>query len=171
MKKLFVSIATLLLILLITPIFLSSKFSMSRSIKINAPVANVFAKLIDLNEYNKWNPFPEGDPSNKTNIVGVGLDSTLTWNGEKTGEGKMTISNIEHEKVVTVKMDFFKPMKGEGTVLWITNQISSDQTELIWSFDQELSYFSKYFGLFMESMMGEHFERGLVNFKELLESS
>ena len=55
---------------------------------INAPANVVFTKLSDLNVYVKWNPFPEGDPTNQTNVNASGLGSFLTLKEEKTGEGK-----------------------------------------------------------------------------------
>lgn len=164
-------VGVLILIVILVPVFLSSKFSMSRSVEIQAPVSLVFPKLLDLHEYVKWNPFAEGDPTNKTDISGSGVGSSLAWISEKTGEGKMTIFNVESEKDISIKMEFFKPMAGEGIVHWITNSKAESTTELIWTFEQDLSYFQRYFGLMMDFMMGKHFEKGLLNFKSLVESS
>jgi len=160
-----------ILLLVVTPVFLSNKFSMSRSIEIAAPVNDVFVKLTDLNEYVKWNPFPNGDPSNTATVSGEGLGASLVWKGDKTGEGKMTISEIDTSKSITIKMEFYKPMSGEGLVKWITSAKSESTTEMIWTFEQDLSYFQRYFGLFMDKMMGEHFERGLLKFKGMIEAS
>ncbi len=171
MKNIFVVVGLVFLALLILPVFLPSKFSMARSIEIDAPVGTVFSKLTDLNEYVKWNPFPEGDPTNTADVSGEGVGSNLVWKGDKTGEGKMTIATIEPEQKIGVKMEFYKPMSGEGMVYWITKAKSDATTEMTWTFDQDLSYFSRYFGLFMESMMGKHFERGLSKYKTLVEAS
>jgi hypothetical protein len=62
-------------------------------------------------------------------------------------------------------------MSGEGTVQWITNAKSDSKTELVWTFEQDFTYFTRYFGLVMESMMGKHFEKGLSNYKNLIETS
>lgn len=171
MKKILIIIGILAFIALIVPAVLPTKFFMSRPIEINAPLATVFTKLTDLNEYVKWNPFPEGDPTNQANVLGAGVGSSLVWKGDKTGEGKMTITNIESEKKISVKMEFYKPMSGEGTVEWIVNAKSDSTTELVWTFEQNLTYFKRYFGLVMDSMMGNHFEKGLLNYKTLVESS
>ena len=171
MKKILKVLGVLFVIALILPAVLPAKFFMSRSVVIDAPIASVFSKLTDLNEYVKWNPFPEGDPTNQANVIGAGVGSYLVWKGEKTGEGKMTITKIEPEKKIGVKMDFFKPMSGEGTVYWITNPKSDSKTEMVWTFEQDLSYFKRYFGLVMDSMMGKHFEKGLSNYKSLVEAS
>jgi uncharacterized protein YndB with AHSA1/START domain len=164
-------VGALTLVIVILPVFLSPNFSMARSIEIQAPIGSVFSKLTNLNVYSKWNPFPEGDLTNQVNVTGEGVGSALAWTGEKTGDGKMTITHIEEGKKITVKMEFYKPMSGEGTVQWITNSKSDTNTEVIWTFEQNLSYFNRYFGLFMDAMMGKHFEKGLLNFKTLAEAS
>ncbi len=171
MKTFGMIIGVLVLIILVLPVVLPAKFSMSRSIEINAPLNTVFSKLTDLNEYVKWNPFPEGDPTNTTNITGAGVGSYLVWKGEKTGEGKMTITTVEPEQNIGVKMEFYRPMSGEGMVHWITKAKSDTATEMTWTFDQDLTYFNRYFGLFMDAMMGKHFEKGLTNYKNLVEAS
>ena len=170
MKTILSIAGVLILIALAVPSVLPSKFSMSRAIEIQAPVGVVFAKLTNLNEYVKWNPFPEGDPTNQTHVTGLGVGSYLIWKGDKTGEGKMTITNVEPDKKISIKMDFYRPMSGEGVVLWITNAKTASTTEMTWTFDQDLSYFKRYFGLMMESMMGGHFEKGLLKYKSLVET-
>lgn len=169
-KKILTVVGIIVFLILALPVILPSHFSMSRTIEINKPVNLVFSKLTDLNEYVKWNPFPEGDPTNTADITGSGVGSYLVWKGEKTGEGKMTIAGIEPDKKIAIKMDFYKPMSGEGMVHWITNQKSETSTEMAWTFDQDLSYFNRYFGLMMDKMMGPHFERGLENFKKMVEN-
>jgi hypothetical protein len=168
-KKILMAIAGFIVAVCILPVFLSSKFSMARSTQINQPLSVVFSRLTDLNEYVKWNPFPEGDPTNQEIVTGTGVGSYMTWKGEKTGEGKMTIAGVEPDRNVLVKMEFFKPMHGEGIVQFITSAKGDSVTELTWTFEQDLTYFNRYFGLFMDAMMGKHFEKGLVNFKGLME--
>ncbi len=163
--------AVLVLLILIIPIFLPSRFSMSRSIEINASADVIFSKLTDLNEYVKWNPFPEGDPTNQESVTGTGVGSYLTWKGEKTGEGKMMISNIEPNKKIDIEMEFYKPFPGQGNVQWLLNSKSDSATEMTWTFEESHSYFKRYFGLVAESMMGPHFEKGLKNYKEIIEGS
>lgn len=170
-KKILTVVGVLILVVLVVPVFLSAKFSMSRSIEINAPVSLVFTKLTDLNEYVKWNPFPEGDPTNTVEISGAGVGAFMTWKGEKTGEGKMTITAIEPEQKIAIKMDFYKPVSGEGVVQWITTPKSDTTTEMVWTFAQDLPYFMRYLGLVMNGMMGKHFEKGLESFKTLVEAA
>lgn len=169
--NIFALIVIIVLVVAIIPLFLPPKFTMSRSIEIKAPLREVYRRLPDLNEFAKWNPFPEGDSTNQMNVNGVGVNSILVWRGEKTGEGKMTIAKVEHEKEVIIKMEFFKPISGVGIVYWVTNAKSDSSTEMIWKFEQDLTYFKRYFGLMMEAMMGKHFKKGLLNYKAMVEGT
>jgi uncharacterized protein YndB with AHSA1/START domain len=166
----FMVFAVLTIIIVLIPMFLSPKFTMSRSIEIRAPLREVFKRLPDLNEFAKWNPFPEGDTTNQTTVNGVGVNSTLAWRGDKTGEGKMTITKIVPDKEVAIRMEFFKPMSGVSMVYWVTNAKSDSSTEIVWRFEQDLTYFKRYFGLMMEGMMGKQFEKGLLNYKTMVEA-
>jgi hypothetical protein len=171
MKKAASIIGIIILLVLLIPAVLPSKFSMSRSIQINAPVSAVFANLEDLNTYPKWNAFSEGDVENKYEISGTGVGAYLHWKGGKTGEGRMTFTEIESQKKIAIKMDFFEPMPGQGLVHWLTHAKGENQTEFVWTYAQDLTYFKRYFGLFMEAMMGKHFEKGLLNFKNMMETA
>lgn len=171
MNKFLLILVFLILVIVILPIFLPSTFFLSRSIEIKAPVAQVFSNLTNLNEYVKWNPFSEGDPTNQTNVTGDGVGSFLTWIGDKTGEGKMTITKIENNKKIDIKMDFYKPMSSEAMVSWILKTQSNSMTEMTWTFNQDLSYFKRYFGIIMPLFVGKPFNKGLLDFKNLVESA
>ncbi|MCC2679973.1 MAG: hypothetical protein K0R29_2549 [Pseudobdellovibrio sp.] len=169
LKVIFVFLVILILFGLYLPKHLNPHFAMSRSIKIKAPVSEVFKRLPDLNEYNKWNPF--ADSKQQSEVTGTGLNSSLSWKGGDSGEGKMTIVQIEQNHKIKINMEFYKPMKGEGVVWWIVVPTPDGNSELKWTFDQDLPYFSRYFGLFMDKMMGKHFEKGLMTYKTLVETS
>lgn len=170
-KKILVLILVLAGFLLYLPKHLNPHFSMSRSIVIKAPVSEVFKRLPDLNEYNKWNPFAEGDSSQQTQVEGTGLNSWMTWKGEKSGSGKMTITQLDVNHKIKIDMEFYQPMKGKGIVYWIVVPTADGNTEMKWTFDQDLEYFQRYFGLFMNKMMGKHFQKGLVTYKAIVEGS
>lgn len=171
LKTVGIVLVALVLLFLYIPQHLKPHFSMSRSIVINAPVSEVFKRLPDLNEYNKWNPFSAGDTTHTTQVTGVGLDSYMTWKGKNSGEGKMTIAEVKINHKIKINMEFYAPMKGEGVVYWIVVPTPDGNAEMKWTFDQDMPYFQRYFGLFMDKMMGKHFERGLATYKTIVESA
>lgn len=171
LKKILTALGAVVALLLIIPSILSSKMQLSRSIDIQASQAAVHAYLSDLNQYPKWNPFSENDPGSTNEIAGTGVGSVLTWKGEKTGEGKMTITEIQAPKNILLKLEFYKPMPGEAIIGWTTEAIDATTTRVTWTMDQDLPYLQRYFGLVMNGMIGKTFEKGLENLKGQLEKS
>jgi hypothetical protein len=171
LKKNLAVLGSLVVLLLVVPLVLSSKMQVTRSIEIQSSSAAVHTYLADLNNYPKWNPFSENDPGSTNQITGTGVGSFLTWKGEKTGEGKMTITQIQSPQNIQLKLEFYTPMTGEAIIGWTTEAIEPNKTRMIWSMDENLPYFQRYFGLFMNGMIGKTFDRGLSNLKKQLEKS
>jgi hypothetical protein len=171
LKKMVVVLGVVVVFLLIIPAFLPSKMQLSRSIEIQASQAVVHGYLSDLNQYPKWNPFSEGDATSANQISGAGVGQVLVWKGEKTGEGKMTITEMTVPQRIVLKLEFYTPMAGEALIGWNTEAIDPSMTRMTWSMDQDLPYFQRYFGLVMGSMIGKTFERGLDTLKRQLEKS
>lgn len=168
LKSLAVIIIVLMLLGLYLPKQLSPKFSISRAVVIKAPVSEVFKRLPDLNEYLNWNPF-SAKASNQ--VSGVGQDSFMTWKDKEAGEGKMTITQVLSNHKIKIDMEFYKPFPGKATVYWITVPTPDGNTELKWTYDQELTYFQRYLPFVMKGMLGKQFERGLATYKAIVESS
>lgn len=171
LKKILAGLGVVVVLLLLVPAVLSSKMQHSRSIEIQSSQAAVHAYLTDLNQYPKWNPFSESDPGSTNQITGTGVGSVLTWKGEKTGEGKMTITQINPPQSIQLKLEFYTPMPGEAVIGWTTDAVDANKTRMTWTMDQDLPYFQRYFGLVMNGMIGKTFERGLDNLKKKLEKS
>jgi len=167
----------LVLLLLGIPAVLSAKMRIERSIEIGSSPAAVFAYLADLNKYPKWNPFAEGDPSSTADVTGSGVGSVLAWKGDKTGEGKMTVTELEPNHLVRLKLEFYTPMSGQAVITWTTDApaevdaATTSRTRMTWSMDQDLPYLQRYFGLVMRGMMVKTFDRGLRKLKEQLEGA
>jgi uncharacterized protein YndB with AHSA1/START domain len=170
-KKLLIIVGAIVVVLLLIPVVLPSKVAISRSIEIQRSPAVVHAYLVDLNQYPKWNPFSENDPGSTAQVTGTGVGSTLAWKGDKTGEGKMTITQIQPSQRVQLKLEFYTPMAGEALIGWNTEAVDASKTRMTWSMDEDLPYFQRYFGLVMNGTMGKTFEKGLANLKGQIEKS
>jgi hypothetical protein len=171
LKKILTVLGAIVVLLLLIPAVLSSKMQIQRSIEIQSSPAAAHAFLADLNQYPKWNPFSENDPGSTTHVTGAGVGSTLTWKGKKTGEGKMTITQLQPSQSVQLKLEFYTPMAGEALIEWRTETLDANKTRMTWSMDEDLAYFQRYFGLMMNGAMGGTFEKGLSNLKRQLEKS
>ena len=97
----------------------------------------------------------------------VGKGSYYSWMGEKSGEGKLTILEEVPNQSIKTQLDF----KGMGTSYgkWKFEE-TGNGTKVTWGFDSELSGFTKWMGLTMDSFLGGQFEEGLAEIKKLAES-
>ena len=169
MKKVLAALGGVVALLLVLPAVLPAHVRVERAASIAAKPDDVYTYLVDLNQYQNWNPFSENDPTATSQVAGSGIGSSLTWKGEKTGEGKMTISGVEPTGRVRLNLDFYTPMEGAALVEWRVEAIDGGKSRMTWSLEEDLSYFHRYFGLVTDRMIGAMFEKGLQNLKGQLE--
>ncbi|NOQ26333.1 MAG: hypothetical protein GQ564_13295 [Bacteroidales bacterium] len=171
LKWLGIVIALIFTLFLITPLFLPSNFHIERSTVIEKHVSIVYKTASDMSQRTKWDPWIEMEPNAKIDvhmsqeIIGSGY----SWKGDIIGEGKITIVKVIPNKEINSKIEFIAPQSMESDVIW-TFQESDHNTIVTWAFEGTLSYpLEKWFGLFMDKSLGTQFERGLFNFKKLVE--
>jgi len=172
LKWLGIGILFLVALFLIIPFFLSSSFHVERTIEIEKPVNIVFQTAVDMNQRAKWDPWIEMDPDAEINVQMTPeiISSGYTWKGEIIGEGKITIQEFIPNELIKSKIEFIAPQSMESDILWNFNKTDKGSV-VTWAFEGSLSYpFEKWSGLFMDKFMGPQFEKGLSNFKELVES-
>ncbi|MFP4023560.1 MAG: SRPBCC family protein [Thiohalospira sp.] len=172
LKWLVIVIVCLIALFLIIPLFLPSNYHVKRSIIIDMPVNVVFQTAIDMNLRAKWDPWIEMDPDAVivTEVTPKGIGSWYTWDGDIIGKGKLTIEEVEINKKINSKIEFIEPQSMTSDIEW-TFLETKEGTEITWAFKGKLSYpVEKWFGLFLEKQLGPQFEKGLNNFKNLVES-
>ncbi|MCB0415289.1 MAG: SRPBCC family protein [Bdellovibrionales bacterium] len=162
------ALGLILALLLILPAFLGERLQIERSTFVSASPEKIFAYIEDLNNFKTWNPFLEAEPQAQVMVLGSGVGSTYSWEGEKVGKGIMTVSSIEQDKKIEIAMAFIAPVEGKADVIWeITPE--SNGANVTWAMTQDYSYFRRYFKLVMPSMMNAAFDSGLLKLKKQLE--
>lgn len=164
-------IAFIIALFLIIPLFLPSSFHIERSTVIEKHVSIVYKTATDMNQRAKWDPWIEMESNAEIDvhmspeIIGSGY----SWKGDIIGEGRITIVEVIPNERINSKIEFIAPQSMESDVIW-TFQESDHNTIITWAFEGTLSYpVEKWFGLFMNKSLGTQFERGLFNFKRLVE--
>lgn len=171
LKKILFVLAAIIVLFLVIAIFLPSQYQVSRSIEINRPDSVVFEKVVNFNHRASWDPWLSQEPGAKTEISGpVGEPgSQWYWEGEKIGKGRMSIQEVEKNRRITSTLEFIEPQSGEAVVTWEISPAAAG-TRATWSFSAEADYpIGRYFGLFIDSMVGGDFETGLANLKNVCE--
>lgn len=171
LKKILYVIGSLVAIVLIIPVFLSDSYTVSRKIDIAKPDSAVFRILGDFNTFPKWSPWNEMDSTVTFTVSGTpgSVGHQYTWSGEKMGKGSMQFLDVIPNKSIKTDLIFISPNPGKGLNEWILEP-TTNGTQFTWTVTGELGYFSRYFGLIMDSMLGKDFERGQTKLKALAES-
>jgi polyketide cyclase/dehydrase/lipid transport protein len=151
------------------------EFIVSRSGKISAPPAIVFAQVNDFHKWQAWSPWAKMDPACKNTYDGTsaGVGAGFAWDGnKKVGAGRITILESRSSDLIRIKLEFLKPFKATNTAEF-TFKPEGNQTFVTWSMTGKNNFFLKAFGLFMDcdKMVGGDFEKGLAAMKSVAEMS
>src|SRR5262245_44034062 len=128
--------------------FLASRkpdeFRVTRSGLINAPAATVFSDINDLRKWQAWSPWARMDPDAKTTFEGPssGVSAITKWEGKKTGQGIMTITESRPSEFVRFRLEFLKPMKAVNTAEFSFAREGS-QTRVTWTMYGPNSFMGK----------------------------
>lgn len=158
-------------------VFIASRkpdtFRVSRTAVFNAAPAAIFELVNDLTQWERWSPWSKMDPHAKVSFAGpnAGVGATMRWEGNnKVGTGMMTITESVPPSMVKLQLDFEKPMKGTSMSEFLFHPEGS-QTQVTWSMQGRNNLMGKIMSLVLncEKMVGEQYEKGFANIREIVE--
>jgi hypothetical protein len=175
LKKIGISLAAILVILVGVIAMQPSEFHVARTTTIAAPAPVVFAQVNDFHKWEVWNPWAKIDPAMKQTYEGAptGPGAVYAWAGNsEVGAGRMTIVDSHPSDLIRVKLEFFKPMAGTSTAEF-TFKPEGDQTAVTWSMAGQNNFIGKAMCLVvnMDRMIGGQFEKGLAQMKVAAEAA
>jgi uncharacterized protein YndB with AHSA1/START domain len=147
-----------------------SEYGMERSITIDAPAAVVFEQIEDYKLWPAWSPWSSEDPDMKViySEQTKGVGAWYSWEGPKTGIGKMTTleQQAPYKLVASLAFDGGEANSRCGFYL----NYDGSKTTLTWDFHSKASgAMERYFGLFIEKFLGAYYEKGLAQLKVVAE--
>ena len=165
------SLVALVLVLALGGMLLSPKFSVSRSVTVNATPERVYALVADPRHWKEWSVWNRRDPAMAITYSGPpsGSGAGWAWRNKSEGDGRMTFTTAEPGRRLGYQLffpDFGTTSTGElrlepvgaGTrVSWVMNGDMGSNVMLRWM------------TLFADRMVGQDFDGGLANLKELAE--
>lgn len=167
--KYLVGIAVLLLAV---GFLLPGTYSAQRSVTINAPAEKVFPLVANHKEWKRWSVWNQRDPNMEMTYSGPGMTagSKWSWKSKSEGNGEMEFSAVEPNKRVgyILTMEGMTPATGE---LKFTPEGAA--TRVSWDINGNagMNPVFRWFGVFMDKMVGPDFEAGLKNLKKLAEAA
>lgn len=168
LKKLLFVLLTIIVILLVIPLFVDSDFKVERTVTIDQPrvaVFNYLKLLKNQEEYGVWNMIdPEMKKTYKGNDGEVGF--VYRWNSkhEDVGIGEQEIIEINEYDNIKYELRFKEPWEATNYAQFDLEG-SNGSTNVTWSISGKVPYPFNFFNLFMDmdEMIGNDLEKGLEN--------
>ncbi len=162
--------AALIVLLVLAAFFFPRTYRIERSAVMNAKPAAVHAQIADLKAWKSWGAWQEKDPGMKLSYSepSTGVGAWSAWESAKEGTGKMTITKQSPTEVVySLEMLDFST-KSTGRLALVAEGTG---TRVLWTDEGDLGMnpMNRWFGLFIERMIGPDFEKGLSNIKKIVE--
>lgn len=171
LKRIGFGLVAIIVLLLVVSLFLPSSVHVERSLVIKADEAVIFEQINNLKNWEKWSPWHKMDPKMELTYEGPasGEGAKYSWKSEELGIGSLMITNIVPNKSIKTNMNL---MEGFTNSASYTFEKTAEGTKVSWVMDSEFGWnpMFKYFGLFMEGMLGKDFEAGLASLKEITEA-
>lgn len=149
-------------------------FNVKRSATIQAPADVVFENIHDFNKWNAWNPYYRLDTAQKVTVggPGAGVGATYSYESEKVGKGRMTITNETAPETVGIKLEFLAPMEATNQATYSIKPAAGGGVDVTWAMAGTNGFMGKAFSMVvdMDTMVGKDFESGLANLKQIAES-
>jgi hypothetical protein len=170
--KILGGLAVFVLLLVLVAFFLPRQYRIERTAVIKARPEVVHAQIADLRAWKSWGAWQERDPGMQITYSekSIGVGAWSAWISKQEGSGKMTITSQTPTKV-TYDLDF--PDAGFKSVgsLELAADPAGASTKVTWvdSGDLGMNPMNRWFGLFLDKMMGPDFERGLSNIAKIVE--
>ncbi|MBN8531492.1 MAG: SRPBCC family protein [Alphaproteobacteria bacterium] len=177
LKKILGALAVALALFSVMAAMQPDAFKVTRSTDVDAATAEVFVQVNNLSAWKAWSPWAKLDPDAQMSFEGPkeGVGALMRWSGNmEVGEGSMAITESVPFERIAFKLDFTKPMKGESTASFTFVSIpETGGARVTWTMEGKNGFLAKAMGLIFncEKMVGEQFEKGLANLKQVAEAS
>jgi uncharacterized protein YndB with AHSA1/START domain len=172
LKKALIAIIMLALLLVVVGFLLPAKIHVERSAVIDAPPAVVFDLIDDFHDFNRWSPWAQLDPATRYTFEGPesGVGHRMLWQSDNrnVGSGSQEIIESVPDTLLRTHLDF--GAQGVATASFRLEPTGKG-THVTWDLDTDVgsNLPMRYFGLFMDHMVGPDYEKGLDNLKRLAE--
>jgi effector-binding domain-containing protein len=173
LKRILLILAIIIVLVLVIGFFLPGKYHVERSATINAPQDVAFDQVNNMKNWPKWSPWQKLDPNMQVTYSGpeAGKGASYSWKGNrKVMSGTQTIVESTSPTMVKDEMHF----EGFDQPSYVTFKFDKQDsgTKVTWMIDGDLGNnpLHRWMGLMMDKMLGEEFEQGLANMKQVAEA-
>jgi len=178
LKRIIIVLGSIVLIVMVPPIFMPSKYKAESSIIIKSTPYNVFPYFANLRNWEKWSPWKEKDPTTQytysENSFRAG--ATMEWDSknEELGTGKITTVQFKKFHHINYQLSFVKPFESTSGGKIVAEKTDDKQVKVTWTNTAPLKYpIERWMNVFMnfETMIEKDFSKGLSNLKTVVETN
>ena len=175
MNTLLYIVIAIVLLIVILAIIAPKNYAVSRDIRIDKPISEVYNYLKFINNQDHWSPWQERDPDMKKTFTGtdgeVGFISAWESDHKQVGSGEQEIVGLKENEEIATHLRFLKPFKSESDA-YIRVEEANRGTKVTWGFSGNNKFPVSIMMLFMnmDKAVGGDFEQGLSKLKKVLEN-
>lgn len=174
LRKSLIAIVILVAALAVIGFVLPKTYHVERTVTIQAPADRIYPYIFAFRRWPEWiawttNKYP--DMTVKFGDADTGVGAGYSWAGKSSGNGAIRFTALEPGKAIGYHLDFENGQYlSEGTITLVAE---GGATRATWTNGGDLGNnpLSRWFGLFMDSLMGPDFETGLQNLKARVEAA
>lgn len=150
------------------------EYDISRTVVINKPREEVYNFVRQLKNQPLWNPWFKRDPDAIMKYKGNDgkLGASFYWKGNsKAGEGIQRIVKAKQGRVFETRILFIKPVKVNALTYIGAKELEEEKTKMVWGVKGHLAFPLTIISLIYspEKALGEKFEEGLKELKQIME--
>jgi uncharacterized protein YndB with AHSA1/START domain len=172
-RRILIGVVTVVLLFAAVGLALPSKFRVERAVTINAPADRVYPLIAAPAEWKRWSVWNQRDPKMRIEYAGPasGAGASWSWRSESEGNGTMAFTDAVPGQKLVYQLSF--PDFGMQSTGRITIEPAGGGVRVSWSNEGDMgaSPVNRWFGFFMDRLVGPDFEAGLANLKRLAEQS
>lgn len=173
LKWILVGLGALLLLFAAVGLALPSQFRVERSVTIAAPAEKVYLLIASPAEWKRWSVWNQRDPKMQMEYSGpsAGVGARWSWRSETEGNGAMEFTEAVAGERLAYRLSF--PDMGMQSTGQLRIEPAGNGVRVSWSNEGQMNAnpVNRWFGLFMDRLVGPDFEAGLNNLKRLAEAS
>lgn len=171
LKWILIVVLALVAVLVVGGYLLSPKFTVSRSITVNAPADKVYGLVASPRQWKQWSVWTQRDPAMQIEYAGPesGAGAKWTWRSKSEGDGSMTFTAAEPARMISYSLYF--PDFGTTSTGDINFVPDGNATKVTWTMNGDMGSnpLFRWMALGADGMVGKDFEAGLANLKALAE--
>jgi uncharacterized protein YndB with AHSA1/START domain len=152
-------------------LLLSSNFSVTRSVSIQAPPEKIYPLIADPRQWKQWSVWNQRDPAMDITYSGPpsGTGAGWAWKSQSEGDGRMTFTAAEPGQRLAYDLYFPDFGTTSGGELRLKPENSATQVTWVMNGNMGSNPLFRWMALFADGMVGKDFEAGLSNLKRVAE--